>query len=140
MMLESFTFLGFVSRWLLAVFLVLAAYNPSGYSYFHWIVDGADGHWLSKLLIGFLLGIAYATFILASLRSLGPFGIAVWGALFTSVAWLLVDLGLFVPLTAGTVVTLVLLIIASVMSIGVSWSYIRGRLSGQLDTNDVTLP
>ena len=138
-MLETFTFLGFVSRWLLAMFLVLATYNPSGFSYLHWIVDGSDGNWLVKIFLGFVLGIAYATFIFASLRSLGLIGMLVWGALFTSITWLLVDLGLFVPLSAGTVVTLALLIIACTMSIGVSWSYIRGRLSGQLDTNDVTL-
>ena len=138
-MLETFTFFGLVSRWLLAMFLVLATYNPSGFSYFHWIVDGSDGHWLLKIFLGFVLGIAYGTFIFASLRSLGLIGMLVWGALFTSITWLLIDLGLFVPLSVGTVVTLALVILANVLGIGVSWSYIRGRLSGQLDTNDVTL-
>ena len=138
-MLQTFTFLGLVSRWLLAMFLVLATYNPSGFSYLHWIVDGSGGNWLIKIFLGLVLGIAYATFIFASLRSLGLIGMLVWGALFPSIPWLLVALGLFVPLSAGTVVTLALVILASVFGIGVSWSYIRGRLSGQLDTNDVTL-
>ena len=63
----------------------------------------------------------------------------IWAALFASIVWLLVDFGFFVPLTAGTMVTLSLVVLANVLGIGVSWSYIRGRLSGQQDTNDVTL-
>lgn len=137
-MFDTFTFLGFVSRWLLAMFIVLATYNPSGYSYFHWIVEGSSEHWLGKTLVGFAIAIAYATFFLASRRSLGGFGMLVWGALFTAIEWFLVRF--FEPLTTETVVTMALIVVASVLGIGVSWSYVRVRLSGQIDTNDVTLP
>ncbi len=138
-MFGRFTFSGFLSRWLLAMFLVLVTYNPSGFSYFHWVTDDAGGQWLFKVLLGLTLGIAYATFVFASLRSLGLYGMLIWAALFASIVWLLVDFGFFVPLTAGTMVTLSLVVLANVLGIGVSWSYIRGRLSGQQDTNDVTL-
>ena len=137
-MLETFTFWGFVSRWLLAMFIVLATYNPSGYSYFHWIFEGSGENWLGKVLVGFAIAISYATFFLAALRSLGVFGMVVWSALFVTIEWFLIRF--FEPLTAGTVVTMALIVIASVLGIGVSWSYIRARLSGQLDTTDVTLP
>lgn len=137
-MFDTFTFWGFVSRWLLAMFIVLATYNPSGYSYFHWIFEGSSEHWLGKILVGFALAIAYATFFLAARRSLGGVGMVMWGALFVGIEWFLVRF--FEPLTTETVVTMALIVIASVLGIGVSWSYIRVRLSGQIDTNDVTLP
>ena len=137
-MLETFTFWGFVSRWLLAMFIVLVTYNPSGYSYFHWIFEGSGGNWLGKGLVGLALGITYVTFFLAALRSLGIFGMLVWAGLFVAIEWFLIQF--FQPLTTGTVVTMALIVLASVLGIGVSWSYIRARLSGQLDTNDVTLP
>ena len=137
-MFETFTFWGFISRWLLAMFIVLATYNPSGYSYFHWIFEASGEHWLGKILVGFAIGIAYTTFFLAARRALGIFGMVVWAALFTAIEWFLIRF--FEPLTSGTVVTMALIVLASVLGIGVSWSYIRARLSGQLDTNDVTLP
>ena len=38
-MFESFGIQRFVTRWLAAMFLVLATYNPSGYSYYHWVSE-----------------------------------------------------------------------------------------------------
>jgi hypothetical protein len=137
---EAFSFAGFVARWLMATFLVLATYNPSGYSYAHWVVATEDGNWIWKLLVGLALVITYATFGLATLRSLGRLGITVWALLFAAVVWLLVDIGLIGALTPRTIMTIVLLVAANVMAVGLSWSYIRARLSGQADTNNVTLP
>ncbi|MGY8695158.1 MAG: DUF6524 family protein, partial [Verrucomicrobiia bacterium] len=38
----KFDISSFIIRWIVCLFLVFAAYNPSGYSYFHWVgeVDG----------------------------------------------------------------------------------------------------
>src|SRR5438552_2677326 len=38
-MFETFGIQGFLIRWMMAMFLVLATFNPSGYSYYHWIID-----------------------------------------------------------------------------------------------------
>src|SRR5229473_1771688 len=117
-MFESFGIQRFVTRWLAAMFLVLASYNPSGYSYYHWISELDVGNWVLKLLVGVVLAILYATFGLATQRSLGRLGIA----------------------GSGTVATIVLVNLANLLAVGVSWSYVRARLSGQADTNNVTLP
>ena len=137
---DSFSFPGVVARWLAAVLLVLATYNPSGYSYIHWIIGWTSGNWTVKILVGILLAILYATFILATYRSLGALGIAIWTVFFATFVWLMIDIGLIEQLTLGTTVTLALIVLANVFAIGLSWSYIRARLSGQADTNDVTLP
>jgi hypothetical protein len=138
-MSETFTFLRFISRWLIALFLVLGTYNLSGYSYFHWLTDIESGQWLSKIFVGLVLGICYVTYILATVRSLGVYGIAIWSALFACLAWLLIDIGVVERLNIGTFVMAFLVIVANVLGVGVSWSYVRSRLSGQQDTNDVTL-
>jgi hypothetical protein len=130
---------GFVARWLAALFLVFATYNPSGYSYCDWIADFAGGHWVLKAFVSIMLVIAYATFILATLRSLGVLGVATWALFFGSVVWLMVNIGIIQTLSVRMLVTIALIISANIFAVGVSWSYIRLRLSGQADTNNVTL-
>ncbi len=137
---DAFSFAGFIARWLMATFLVMATYNPSGYSYAHWLIGAGGGNWIWKIVAGLALAILYATFVLATLRSLGRAGIVVWTVLFGAIVWLLIDIGLIDELTAGTIATILLLVLANVMAVGLSWSYIRARLSGQADTNNVTLP
>ncbi len=122
----------------MATFVVMSIYNPSGYSYFDWLV-AAGGDWVWKILIGLTLAIVYMTFALATLRSLGRLGIAIWIVLFGAVVWLLIDVGVIHSFTPGTVATIFLMIVANVMAVGLSWSYVRARLSGQADTNNVTL-
>jgi hypothetical protein len=134
-----FGFPGFIARWLAALFLVFATYNPSGYSYCDWISDFAGGQWILKALVTILLIIAYATFILATLRSLGVLGVLTWFLFFSSLVWLMINIGIVQSLSVRTVVTLGLIVSANVFAVGVSWSYIRLRLSGQADTNNVTL-
>ena len=138
--LESFGLQAFIARWLMAMFLVLATYNPSGYSYVDWVAHPSMRDWVLKLLVGLVLAILYATFGLATQRSLGRIGVAAWLSFFAAATWLLIDLGLLRVTSGGAVVTLVLVGIANVLAVGLSWSYIRARLSGQADTNNVTLP
>lgn len=139
-MSDSFNFQSFLARWLVAVFLVLATYNPSGYSYLDWVLGPISENWLLKILVGIVIAILYATFLLATLRSLGRLGIAVWSLLFASLTWYAFNVGIIQRLTLGTIVMLVLFGIANIISVGLSWSYVRARLSGQADTNNVTLP
>jgi hypothetical protein len=134
-----FGFPGFIARWLAALFLVFATYNPSGYSYCDWISDFGGGQWILKALVTIVLIIAYATFVLATLRSLGVLGVVTWFLFFSALVWLMVNIGVIQSLSVRTVVTLALIVSANVFAVGVSWSYIRMRLSGQADTNNVTI-
>lgn len=138
-MYKSFGLNAFLARWLSAMALVIATFNPSGYSYFDWIADVEGSHWLLKAFVGVLLAIAYATFAMATLRSLGRAGIVAWVLFFTLLVWLMINIGLFGSVTPGVLVMIALVIFANVFAVGVSWSYLRYRLSGQADTNNVTL-
>src|SRR5712692_9852739 len=112
-MFESFGIQRFVTRWLAAMFLVLATYNPSGYSYYHWVSELDIGNWILKLLVGVVLAILYATFGLATQRSLGRLGIAAWLLFFAVATWMMIDLGLIRIASSGTVVTILLVDLAN---------------------------
>ena len=79
------------------------------------------------------------TFFFATVRSLGITGILAAAIFCITVVWTLQDHGYLHSLTYWTWVTVVLILVGSVQAVGVSWSHIRGRLSGQADSNDVTL-
>jgi hypothetical protein len=51
----------------------------------------------------------------------------------------MINIGIIQTLNVRMFVTFALIILANVFAVGVSWSYIRLRLSGQADTNNVTL-
>ena len=139
--MNVFTAFSLLLRWLIALFGVFATYNPSGYSYYHWVRDTwlqhAPGLVSLRVLAGVVLVIFYVVYLRATLRSLGPIGISLTSALFGSLAWLLAQWRV-VDLAVGDQRWVVSLAIsASVLAVGMSWSAIRYRISGQYDSEDV---
>lgn len=131
-----FSYSSFFVRWLVAVFFIIATYNPSGYSYVHWIAQANTELWPFKALAGVVLIVLYGLYGLATLRALGFGGIALITALAAAIVWVLADLQL---LTGFATPMILMLMLATVLTIGVSWSHIRQRLSGQVDSNNVTI-
>ena len=126
-------------RWLGALFAVLATYNPSGSSYVHWLVDLSDHRWSLKALVGILLVVVNMTFYYASMRSLRSSGMFAAAIFCITAVWTLLDYGYLQTLTFQTWITVTLVLTGSILAMGMCWSHIRGRLSGQSDSNDVTL-
>lgn len=136
---EQFSYPHLIARWLAAMFLVFATYNPSGHSYFHWVTDTDSGRWSVKILVGLCLLVLHLTFAYATARSIGAVGVLATIVLFSTAIWALVDLGYLADLGLWGWVTVILSLMATLLALGVSWSYIRNRLSGQIDSNDITL-
>lgn len=130
---------GFLSRWLSALFIVLATYNPSGMSYYHWLIDLDDTRWPLKALVGLMMAILNMLFLIISMRSMRRGGLLVAAIFSAVVIWTLRDYGYLQNLTFWTWITVILIFMGSILGLGVSWAHIRGRLSGQADSNDVTL-
>lgn len=135
-MSHHFTAVSVFLRWLVALFGVFATYNPSGYSYFDWVQQGS-GHVALRVLAGVALVIFYIVYLRATLRSLGPIGIGMATALFGSIAWLLTQWHVVDLAQPNQQSVVSLAILASVLGIGMSWSAIRYRISGQYDSEDV---
>lgn len=134
--MQKFTWERFLIRWGLALALVFATFNPFGYSFYHWAV-AEGGSVPLKILVGVSILIAFVIFVRATLRSIGPVGIGLATAFFVAAIWLLVDLGLLGLEQSKVLTTVLLFVIASILAIGVSWSHIRRRISGQADIDDV---
>src|SRR5690606_24386672 len=124
-------------RWGSSLLLVLGTYNPYDMSYYHWIVEG-DGYVSLKVLSGIGLTILHIVAVLTSIRSLGPIGIGLLTALFATAAWVMAD-NQVLDIEDPRAFTLTLLVIlATIYGLGISWSHLRNRLSGQVDSTDIT--
>ncbi len=124
-------------RWVVALVLVFATFNPTGHSFIHWVTDADAGDLPLKALAGIALLILYVIFLRATWRSIGPIGLVLAIAFFAALIWVLVDIGVL-SLTEPTAITYAaLVVLATVLAIGVSWSHVRRRISGQADMDDV---
>ena len=122
-------------RFAAALGLVLLTFNPTGYSFFHWL-SGAESLGPEHLLAGIALVIGWAIFLVATSESFGIFGMLLAAALLGALVWLLVDIGLLRLGTASTMTWVVLVCLAAILAIGMSWSHIWRRMTGQFDVDD----
>ena len=88
-------------------------------------------------MVGTALAIAWVVYGTAARRSLGGVGILLIVALCVGVIWLLVEQGVFAMSSLPALTHVALVVISLVMAVGMSWSFTRRRLSGQVDTDDV---
>jgi hypothetical protein len=127
----------FFVRFAFAIIVVFASYNPEGVSYYHWVAETFPTFTLLKAFIGVVLLICWVILIRATLGSLGFIGIILASAFFGLAIWLIIDV---IGLSADNlrvISYLIEIMLASVLSIGVSWSHVRRRISGQVDTDEL---
>ncbi len=135
---SSFTWGDFLIRLLAALVLVFASYNPEGYSYYHWALMDFSQFSVPKGFIGVVLLIGWTILLRATFKSLGPFGIILALAFFGLLIWLILD-WLSIATDNFQVLSYISeLVIVGILGAGVSWSHIRRRITGQLDTGDVS--
>lgn len=139
----SFTWVSFLLRLLFALALVYASYNPEGYSYYHWIRAGLDyqepgplGSNALKFVAGVVLLTGWAVYVNATRNSLGVFGVALILSLCGGVIWFFAEMDVFNPGNVQTIVHLTEATAGLVLAVGMSWSHIYRRLSGQIDVED----
>jgi hypothetical protein len=136
---------GLLGRFVAAVVLVYGTFNPEGYSFFHWAIDpvvrgareAAGAQLPVKVLVGLVLAAAWLFFVQATRRSIGWKGALLVLAIITAVIWALVDWRLLDPSSSRAIGHLVLIGLALVLALGMSWSHLSRRLSGQVDTDDI---
>ncbi len=135
---KSFGARDFAWRLLAALMLVLITYNPSGYSYVHWVKGAASGNGLAAVhyFVGVVLLVGWAIYGVATRRSLGTLGMVLGAALIGTGVWLLSQIGLVHADSTRAIAWLALISLAILLAIGLSWSHIWRRLSGQLEVDD----
>lgn len=127
----------FIVRLVFAIVVVFSTYNPEGVSYYHWVADTFPSMTVGKALVGVILLIGWVILIRSTLGALGAIGIVLAVAFFGLLIWFIIDILGLDTQSFRAVSYIVQLMIASLLSIGVSWSHIRRRISGQLDTDEI---
>lgn len=93
--------------------------------------DAAIGAAGAALLVGYII------YVRATLRSIGSFGMGLVLAIAAALIWVLYDFGLISFDDPTLNIWMALVALSLVLGIGLSWSHIRRKLSGQADMDDV---
>jgi len=85
--------MGILLRWLGAFVLLSATFNPSRWNYLAWVRGAWADQMPLALFLGLVLAVGYMVYGVATLRSIGPFGVVLVVAIAGSALWVLADWG-----------------------------------------------
>jgi len=134
---SAFTLTSLLLRWIIALVLVFATFNPTDYSYFRWVA-GLEGESLPlKALAGTLLLILYVIYLRAAWRSIGSIGFSLAATLPATLIWVSIDFGLLNLMQPAIMTWVLLFAVATILAVGIYWLYIHRRITIQADIDDV---
>ncbi|HZI29580.1 MAG TPA: DUF6524 family protein [Gemmatimonadaceae bacterium] len=138
---DSITWGGVLVRLLASLVLVFLTWNAEGWSYYNWaiqpLLEGAGNFSAIKFLAGALLVAAWVVFLQATRRSIGLMGAVLVAAIAGGVIWLLISSGIVTASSGRGLARVVLIAISVILAVGMSWSHMSRRLTGQADTDVV---
>jgi hypothetical protein len=120
-----------------AVALVLATFNPSGLSYYHWVVAAGAEFGALHALAGALLLSAWVLGLRASFASLGPLGLGLAFLVCASLVWLFAEWGWLDPSRPRVLAWVGLIVVGVILGVGLCWSLVRRRVTGQVDVDEL---
>jgi hypothetical protein len=126
---------GILIRFLAALVLVFVTWNPTGWSYVHWLMQILPNVTAPLVFASVVLIICWSLFLHATLESLGLLGLILALAFFGSLAWLIFDMG-WLASDQEALSYVVLVIVAAILAVGMAWSHIWRRLSGRVEIED----
>jgi hypothetical protein len=126
---------GVALRVVLALALVLITFNPSGWSFYHWISAPPAGITAVKAFAGVLLLIGWLVCLRTAYVALGLVGAVLVTALLGTAVWMLIDYHVIDVAGRSALVWIGLVIAGVVLGIGLSWSLIRSRVTGQVEVD-----
>ena len=129
--------MGFVLRWLFAFVLLAATYNPTQWNFLRWSMANYQTQLSVTVLAALVLLVGYIIYLRATLRSIGGLGMFLVLAVVAALLWVGYEMGWlsFQNPSANTWIGLTAM--SLVLGVGLSWSHVRRRLSGQADMDDV---
>jgi O-antigen/teichoic acid export membrane protein len=126
---------GILLRFLFALLLVLLSYNPSGYSYFHWVSEiPAISPYI--VLSGLLLLIGWGLYLKSTFNAMGIVGVLASAAVLGCLLWMLIYWGWLSANDASAMAWVIEVLVAALLALGMCWSHFTRRLSGQVDIED----
>ena len=138
---RSFSVQGVLVRFIAALLLVFATWNAEGWSYYDWaiepLIERTGGFSAVKFLAGTVLVTGWVVFLQATRRSIGLAGAALVAAIAGGVIWLLISSGIVRASSGRGISRVVLIAVSIILAVGMSWSHMSRRLTGQADTDVV---
>jgi hypothetical protein len=128
---------GVIGRFLASLILVLATFNPTGYSFVGWIAGHFPHLEPLQLVVGIVLSALWLFFLHATWRSLGTVGVALGIAFFAAMVWLFTSWGWFSLSDHNAVIWVVLIMMACLLTLGLCWALLQARISGQAVVEEV---
>jgi hypothetical protein len=128
---------GVFGRFLASLILVVATFNPSGYSFVGWIAGNFPHLEPLQLVVGIVLFALWLFFVHATWRSLGTLGVALGLAFFAAMVWLFTSWGWFSLSNHVAVIWVVLIMMACLLTLGLCWALVQARVSGQAVVEEV---
>jgi hypothetical protein len=129
--------MGILLRWLGAFLLLAAIFNPTSWNYVTW----ARNSWADQMPLivfsGLILAVAATVYLVATMRSIGLIGAVIIAAIFAAGLWVLTDWGLLGLENSALNIWLGIVALSLILGVGMSWSILRQRLSGQQTTDEV---
>ena len=131
--MQTISWSGVGIRIVAALAIVLLTYNPSGHSFYHWLTAPPAGITAVKALAGVLLLIGWVFCLRTAYVALGKIGLILGAALLGSCVWVLLEAKLIDIDSPSAMTRVVLAIVGVLLGIGLSWSLIRARTTGQVE-------
>lgn len=127
--------LGVLARMAVALGVVLLTYNPTGHSFYNWAIRDFSNITAIKAFSGVVLLAGWIICIRAALTSLGSLGLLLSALVLATLVWVLVDYGLLNPDRPSLLSWISLIMIGIILGIGLSWSLLRTRVTGQVEVD-----
>jgi hypothetical protein len=124
-----------VPRVAFAVALVLLTWNPSGWSFVDWALRDRSAFDAVKAFVGVLLLGGWIFCWRSAWVSLGAVGIVLVAALLATVVGMLLQFHLVEPGSTQTLLWIALVAIGIVLGVGLAWSKVRQRATGQVEAD-----
>ena len=115
-----------------AIALVLSTFNPTGTSFVHWIATPPIAFTPGKALAALVLLIAWFLCLRTAFVALGKVGMLLGVAFFATLVWFLIDQGVL-SLAGSAIAWVVLLVVGTLLGVGLSWSLVRAKITGQIE-------
>jgi hypothetical protein len=135
---------GALGRIGVALLLVVATFNPSGTSFYHWAIAPLFARPVppgfphpGMVVLGILLVIGWIFAVQATRRSIGPLGAVLTVALCAALVWLLARWSVVSVSSSSAVIWIALIVTGLLLGVGMTWSHISRGVTGQVDTDEV---
>ena len=128
---------GVIGRFLASLILVVATFNPTGYSFVGWIAGHFPHLEPLQLVVGIALLALWLFFLHATWRSLGTVGVVLGIAFFAAMVWLFTSWGWFSLSNHNALIWVVLVMMACLLTLGLCWALLQARIAGQAVVEEV---